>query len=385
MESVVGKAAERSEAGFPTTAGDRSIVSGPCEAVTKPDRRQSRGTSPNSRQSRPSWASSHLQDGDHSMDGSITLFAGIDVSKKSLDLCLLPDDRRQTLANDKSGIGQLLTALPAAGTCLIAVEATGGYHRSMVAQLVNAGHRVAVVNPRQVRDFARGLGILAKTDRIDAQVIARFAQHVQPRTVGPLSPIQLKLEQLVTRRRQLVDLRTAEFNRMETLSSKTVRKSVQKMVDLLRKEIRHVESDILALVESDDDWKDKMDRLGSVPGVGAVTAVSLLAELPELGQVNRQEIAALVGVAPFNRDSGRFCGKRSIWGGRASVRSVLYMAALTARTHNPILREFAQRLEAAGKPFKVVITACMRKLLIILNTILKDQSSWRLEKSLVNA
>ena len=319
------------------------------------------------------------------MEGSITLFAGVDVSKKSLDLCLLPEDRKQSFAHDKSGIQRLLAALPAAGTCLIAVEATGGYHRNLVAELANAGHKVAVVNPRQVRDFARGLGILAKTDRLDAQVIARFAQHVQPRVTPPLSPKAAELEQLVSRRRQLIDLRTAELNRMQTLSSKNVRKSLQKMVDVLRKEIRHLDSDILALIESDDDWKDKMDRLGSVPGVGPVTAASLLAELPELGQVNRQEIAALVGVAPFNRDSGRFRGKRSIWGGRASIRNVLYMAALTARKHNPVLKAFAQRLEAAGKPFKVVITACMRKLLIILNTILKEHRQWQAEKLLANA
>jgi transposase len=189
----------------------------------------------------------------------------------------------------------------------------------------------------------------------------------------------------VVRRRQLVQLQTAETNRKHASSSKAVRTSIQQVIVVLRKQIDQVEQQILALVESDDDWKDKMDRLGSVPGVGPVTAASLLAELPELGQVNRQEIAALVGVAPFNRDSGRFRGKRSIWGGRASVRSVLYMAALTARTHNPILRDFAKRLEAAGKPFKVVITACIRKLLTILNTILKDGTSWRLQKSLVNA
>jgi len=318
------------------------------------------------------------------MDGSITRFAGIDVSKKSLDLCLLPEDRRQTFTHDKAGIQQLLAALPVGGTCLIAVEATGGYHRNLVAELVNAAHQVAVVNPRQVRDFARGLGILAKTDRLDAHVIACFAQHVRPRVDAPPSPAQAELEQLVTRRRQLVDLRTAELNRMQTVSSKSVRKSVQQMVDMLRKEIRRVEHDILTLLQSDDDWKAKMDRLGSVPGVGPVSVASLLADLPELGQLNRQEIAALAGVAPFNRDSGRFRGKRTIWGGRASVRSVLYMAALTARRHNPLLRTFAQRLEAAGKPFKVVITACMRKLLIILNTILKEQTQWQPEKSLAN-
>lgn len=385
MEVVGGKAAKRSEAGFPPTAGDRSMVSGPIEAVTKRDRRQSRGTSPNSRQSRRSPSSSHLQDGDHSMDGSIALFAGVDVSKRSLDLCLLPDDRRQSFTYDEQGLAQLSQALPAPGTCRIVVEATGGYQRAVVAELVNAGHQVAVANPRQVRDFARGLGILAKTDRIDAYVLARYAQQAEPRTVAQVSEKAAELEQLVVRRRQLVQLQTAETNRKHASSSKAVRTSIQQVIVVLRKQIEQVEQQILALVESDDDWKDKMNRLGSVPGVGPVTAASLLAELPELGQVNRQEIAALVGVAPFNRDSGRFRGKRSIWGGRASVRSVLYMAALTARTHNPILRDFAKRLEAAGKPFKVVITACIRKLLTILNTILKDGTSWRLEKSLVNA
>jgi transposase len=319
------------------------------------------------------------------MDGSIALFAGIDVSKRSLDLCLLPDDRRQSFSYDEQGLAQLSEALPAPGTCRIAVEATGGYQRQVVAELVNAGHQVAVVNPRQVRDFARGLGILAKTDRIDAYVLARYSQQAEPRTVAQISEKAVELEQLVVRRRQLIQLHTAETNRKHKSPSKAVRSSTQQVIAMLGKQIKQLEAAIFALVESDDDWKDKMDRLGSVPGVGRVTAASLLAELPELGQINRQEIAALVGVAPFNRDSGRFRGKRSIWGGRASVRSVLYMAALTARTHNPILRDFAKRLEGAGKPFKVVITACMRKLLIILNTILKDGTSWQLEKSLVNA
>ncbi len=319
------------------------------------------------------------------MDGSIALFAGVDVSKRSLDLCLLPDDRRQSFSYDEQGLAELSKALPAPGTCRIVVEATGGYQRAVVAELVNAGHLVAVVNPRQVRDFARGLGILAKTDRIDAYVLARYSQLAEPRTVAQISEKATELEQLVVRRRQLIQLQTAETNRKHATPSKVVRQSIQQVLVMLRKQIDQVEQEILALVESDDDWKDKMNRLGSVPGVGPVTAASLLAELPELGQVNRQEIAALVGVAPFNRDSGRFRGKRSIWGGRASVRSVLYMAALTARTHNPILRAFAKRLEAAGKPFKVVITACMRKLLNILNTILKDGTSWQLENSLVNA
>jgi transposase len=233
MEHAVGKAAERSEAGFPSAAGDRSIVTGSSQTATKRDRRRPLGKSPNSRQSRRSSSSSHLQDRVNSLDGSCTLFAGIDVSKKSLDLCLLPEERRQTVAYDKTGIEQLLRELQAAGSCLIAVEATGGYHRFLVAELVNAGHQVAVVNPRQVRDFARGLGILAKTDRLDAQVIARFAQQVRPRVAAKTSEKAAELEQLVTRRRQLVDLRTAELNRRQTLSSKKVRKSVQKLVEVV--------------------------------------------------------------------------------------------------------------------------------------------------------
>ena len=310
------------------------------------------------------------------MDGSLDSFVGIDVAKSSLDCCLLPDGRRLSLPYDQSGLKELHRQLPPPGTCLIVIEATGGYQRRLVADLVDAGHLVAVVNPRQVRDFARGLGILAKTDRIDASVIARFGQHVRPRTVAKTPEKQLELEQLVTRRRQLVELRTAETNRLETCSSKAVRKSIQHMVDRLNKDIQKIEKSILAFLESDDDWRGKAEILGSTPGVGPTTAASLLAELPELGQLNRQQISALVGLAPFNRDSGCFQGKRSIWGGRASVRSVLYMAALTARRCNPVIRAFADRLDAAGKPFKVVITACMRKLLTILNVMLKTNSTW---------
>ena len=235
---------------------------------------------------------------------------------------------------------------------------------------------MAVVNPRQVRDFAKGLGILAKTDRLDAQVIARFGQHVRPRTLAKTHEKQEELAQLVTRRRQLIELRTAENNRMETLVSKPVRKSVQQVVELLNKQIKRIEKEILALLESDDEWKDKGEIIQSTPGIGPVTVATLLAELPELGVLNRQEISALVGLAPFNRDSGPFHGKRSIWGGRASVRSALYMAALTARRCNPVIRSFAQRLEAQGKPYKVVMTACMRKLLVILNTLVKTNSPW---------
>jgi transposase len=310
------------------------------------------------------------------MDDSISHFVGIDVAKQSFDVCIFPEEKRLSLSYDGNGLRRLLCRLPEKGTCLIVMEATGGYQRRLVVELLDAGHQVAVVNPRQVRDFARGLGILAKTDRIDAAVIARFGQHVRPRTVDKTPKKQAELEQLVVRRRQLVDLKTAENNRLETISLKSVRKSIQQVVNLLNKQIERIEKDILALVESDDDWKNKADLLGSVPGVGPVTIASLLAELPELGMLNRQEIAALVGLAPFNRDSGRFRGRRSIWGGRASVRSVLYMAALTARRCNPVIRDFANRLEDDGKLFKVVITACMRKLLVILNTMVKTNTHW---------
>jgi transposase len=312
------------------------------------------------------------------MEG-ITHFVGLDIAKHSLELAVLPDGQRLTLAYDQDGLQQLLRTLPEPGTCLVVVEATGGYQRRVVADLVAAGHHVAVVNPRQVRDFARGLGVLAKTDRIDATVIARFGQHVQPRIIAQRPEKHDDLAQLVARRRQLVELRASEKNRRETISSKSVKKSLQHMIDLLNKEIARLDKQLLALVESDDDWKHKSEIVSSVPGVGTVTSASLLAELPELGNLNRQEISALVGLAPFNRDSGRFQGKRSIWGGRKTVRSVLYMAALSARRCNPVIRAFADRLQKAGKPFKVAITACMRKLLVILNTMVRTDAHWTLD------
>jgi transposase len=301
---------------------------------------------------------------------------GIDVAKESLEVCLLPQGRRFTTSNDRTGFRQILEKLPGAGSCLVVLEATGGYQRAIVAELVAAGHQVAVVNPRQVRDFARGLGILAKTDRLDAEVIARFGQQAQPRPLTAIPEIQEELQQLVVRRRQLIELRTAETNRLESAHSRSVLKSVRSMIEQLQKKVRQIEKEIAELVQSDEQLQCQTALIQSVPGVGAVTAATLLAELPELGRLNRQEIAALVGVAPFSRDSGKFHGRRSIWGGRGAVRSVLYMAALTARRSNPVIRQFALRLEAAGKPFRVVLTACMRKLLVILNTIVKTRSLW---------
>jgi transposase len=309
------------------------------------------------------------------MEG-ISTFIGIDISKNSLDVHVLPAGNSINVSNKADGHRQLLSQLPEPGTCLVVVEATGGYERQLAAELVAGGHHVSVVNPRQVRDFAKGLGILAKTDRIDARVIARFGQQVHPRPLAEVHENQAELNQLVTRRRQLVDLRTAENNRKETLTSKDVRKSIQQVVDTLNKELKRVEKRILALVESDDEWKGKSQLLQSTPGVGKTTAATLLSDLPELGTLNREQIAALVGVAPLNRDSGQFRGKRSVWGGRASVRCVLYMAVLSAKQYNPVIKAFAERLNAQGKKPKVVTTACMRKLLIILNTMVKTNTHW---------
>jgi transposase len=310
------------------------------------------------------------------MNDSIATFVGIDIAKHSFDLHQLPQGTSDSFDYDDAGMKRLIKGLPEPGTCLITVEATGGYQRRVVAELVAAGHLVAVANPRQVRDFAKGLGILAKTDRIDARVIAQFGQHVRPRTIAKLDENQEELQQLVTRRRQLIDLRTAEKNRKDTLTSKAVRKSVQQVIDLLNKQIQRIDKELLTLLDSNDDWKNKGTIMNSVPGVAIVTVTGLLADFPEIGQLNREQAASLSGLAPFNRDSGKFHGKRSIWGGRAAVRKTLYMAALTARTHNPVLRAFCQRLEESGKPFKLVITACMRKLLVILNTMVKNNTLW---------
>lgn len=303
-------------------------------------------------------------------------FVGIDVSKADLDICSLPSGARQHLANSASGHHQLLQQLPPPGQVLIVLEATGVFSRRVTAELLQHGHLVAVVNPRQVRDFAKAMNILVKTDRVDAAVIALFAQRVQPRIMQQVPEKQSELDALVTRRRQLLQLRVAEHNRCEAIESSIVRKSLLKTIKHLEVQLQVIEDAIAKLIESDEQWKNKSDLMQSVPGVGQVTASSLLAEVPELGQLNRQQIASLLGVAPFNRDSGTFHGQRSIWGGRRAIRSVLYMAALSARRANPVLKAFADRLTAQGKKTKVVLVACMRKLLVILNSLLKTNSSW---------
>ncbi len=310
------------------------------------------------------------------MDAIHSVVIGIDVAKDNCESFFSVEKKWFQFTNDRLGHRRLLKELPKTGTCLIVMEATGVYQRSLATELVSAGHQVAVVNPRQIRDFARGMGILAKTDRIDAKTIARFGQQAQPRQLEKVPEKQAEIEQLVTRRRQLLGLRTSEMNRLHTADTKLVRKSLKKMIEQLDKHIAQIEKEIEKLIQMNDIWSHRSKMMRSVPGVGVVTATALVAELPELGKLNRQQVAALAGLAPFNRDSGRFHGKRSIWGGRAGVRCALYMAALSAKTHNPVIRSFFQRLKAEGKPFKVALTACMRKLLVILNTMVKNDTYW---------
>lgn len=313
-----------------------------------------------------------------------SIVVGIDVAKHQLEGHQLPDGTHFTITNDSKGLKELRKKLTNPQDTLVVVEATGGYQQRLVADLADAGYAVAVVNPRQVRDYARSLGRLAKTDRIDAEVIARFGAHRQPRIVEKTPAAQAELQALVTRRRQLVELRAAESNRKETVVARSVRKSIQQLIDQLTRQIQKIEKEINALLDStgsdddgDDGFRNKATLLASVPGLGSVTVATLLAELPELGFLNRQEIAALVGLAPFNRDSGRFRGRRSIWGGRRDVRSVLYMATLTAKRCNPVIQAFAKRLEQQGKQFKVTMVACMRKLLVILNAMVKNNTHWK--------
>lgn len=312
------------------------------------------------------------------LDDSIHRSVGIDVSKAQLDVQLTPEGRSFHVPNTPEGHALLLTNLPAPGTCRVTLEATGEYERRVVAELVEAGHYVSVVNPRQIRDYAKALGILAKTDRIDAKVIARFGQDVKPRPVAKTPENQAELDQLVTRRRQLVQAKVAETNRLKDGLTKFVRQSLQRSLAALTKDIARLDQAIWDLVQSDDDWRQRFELLKTVPGVGDATAAALVAELPELGQLNRQKISALVGVAPYPDDSGRRRGERTIRGGRRTLRSALYMAALSASQHNPVLKAFAERLKQKGKLGKVVLIACMRKLLVILNTMVKHNTPWKM-------
>ena len=307
----------------------------------------------------------------------IDAFVGIDVSKATWDVHVLPAGRRFSIAVDDGAAARLLAELGPATSCLAVLEATGGLERTLVAELLEAGVTTAVVNPRQVRDFAKALGRLAKTDKIDAETLALFAERVKPRPLEKTPEKQAQLAALVTRRRQLVSMRSVERTRQRPTTDRTARRSIDKSVKFFDREIAVLDQAISRLIDADDDWRAKRDLLTSVPGVGPTTSATLVAELPELGRLNRQQIAALAGVAPLADDSGQRRGKRRIRGGRSSVRTALYMAAVAAARFNPTIRRFAEKLHRAGKPFKVVITACMRKLLAILNILIRQGTPWR--------
>jgi transposase len=302
-------------------------------------------------------------------------FVGIDVSKSTLDVAMRPDGQSWTAANDEQGIWELVCRLRQLQPTLIVLEATGGFHLAVTAALAAAGLPVAVVNPRQVRDYARAVGRLAKTDTIDAAVVAEFAQRVRP-DVRPLPDASTQaLNALLVRRRQVVDMLTAETIRLHT-AQKPIDRQITKHIQWLERQLADLNQQLDDFLRSSPVWREKDDLLRSVKSVGPVTSMSLLAEVPELGTLNRRQVAALVGVAPFNCDSGQHRGRRRIWGGRARVRAVLYMATLSAVRYNPVIKVFYQRLRNAGKPAKVALTACMRKLLTILNAVLRHRQAW---------
>ena len=303
-------------------------------------------------------------------------FVGIDVAKARLDVHRTGSDQSHTFTHDAQGVEELLQMLRSAPPRLIVLEATGGLERALVAALIAAGLPVAVVNPRQVRDFAKASGRWAKTDRLDAQVLARFAQAIQPvQRALPDVAAQEFADQL-TRRRQLVEMLVMEKTRLKQAPNKLVRRDIKKHIEYLENCVRASEQGLRHAVESSPVWQAQRDLLSEIKGIGEVTVMTLIAALPELGQLDRKQIAALVGVAPFNRDSGTLRGKRTVWGGRAVVRHVLYMATLTAVRCNPVIKAFYSRLRGNGKVAKVALVACMRKLLTIINAMVRDGRKW---------
>lgn len=309
-----------------------------------------------------------------------TAYVGIDVSKARLDVAMVPSGESFSCPNDDEGIESVVARVRHLHPALVLLEATGGLERRALARLIAAGLPAMAVNPRNVRDFGRSLGKLAKTDRLDAMVLARFAQAIRPEWRPMADEQTQQLQAHLTRRRQLVEMVTAEKNRLLAVDHSDIRRQIKATIAWLEKQLNINEYDLDQAVKQTPAWREKVDLLKSVPGVGRVTIITMLALLPELGKLSRRQIAALVGVAPFNRDSGTLRGRRAVWGGRAAVRSTLYMAALVGTRFNPALRAMYQRLLAAGKRRKVALVACMRKLLTILNAILRDRSPWRAQE-----
>ncbi len=304
------------------------------------------------------------------------VYVGIDVAKTHLDVAVRPTGERWRIPNDDDGIEGLVSRLEASHPALVVLEATGGYGRTLIAALAAASLPVAVVNPRQVRDFARSTGKLAKTDSLDAQALARFGEAVRPEP-RPLPDEQARaLTAVLERRRQLIAMLVAEKNRLHVVTAQ-VKGRIEAHIRWLEQELEGIDRDLDHTIRDSPVWRERDELLQSVPGVGKVLSTTLLAELPELGTLTRHEVAALVGVAPLNRDSGALRGKRTVWGGRARVRAALYMGTLVATRYNPVIRDFYERLLAKGKAKKVALTACMRKLLTILNAMLRHHTHWQ--------
>lgn len=309
------------------------------------------------------------------MNDSSFNYVGIDVAKARLD-CDLPHRGASQYANEPTQWAELIEQFQGLERCCVVVEASGGLEMPLVQAIAEQGIAVAVVNPRQVRDFARAQGVLAKTDKLDARLIREFAEAVklQPRPLKHEQ--QLELSALVKRRQQLLEMLTAERNRLHT-APRPLHKQLKEHIQWLKQQLKSNDHERDRLIKHSPLWQAKADLLRSAPGIGPIASSSLIADLPELGTLNRREIAALVGLAPFNRDSGTLRGRRAIWGGRAGVRSTLFMATLSATRFNPVIKAFYQKLIHAGKPHKVAMTACMRKLLVILNTMVKNQTPWQ--------
>jgi transposase len=304
-------------------------------------------------------------------------YVGIDVAKRTLEVCVLPNDAERQFANDRPGRTSCCRWLGAPQDTLVVLEATGGYEVQAAEQLRAAGFAVAIVNPRRIRDFARACGRLAKTDRIDAQVIAQYAQTLQPPPREGLDESHRRLQALVARRDQLLAMRIAETNRMEHATDRLIRTSLRQIVRALERQLDQIEVQIRRTVEAMPSLRQTKETLMSVPGVGETTASMLVSDVPELGRLNRRQIAALVGLAPWNRDSGVFRGKRMTGGGRVRVRTRLYMPTLVAIRHNPVIRAFYERLLQNGKAKMTALVACMRKLLTLLNTLVAKNEKWK--------
>jgi len=307
---------------------------------------------------------------------TVEKFVGIDIAKDTVDVCIEPDAEVMHLAYDNKGVTTICQRLKSVSPTLIVMEATGGLETRLASELATLGLSVAVINPRQARDFAKASGQLAKTDRVDAAILAAFARAIRPQARALKDADTRALDDLVSRRRQLIDMRVQETLRLGTTASKAMLKSLNAHIAWLDKRIAEIDTDLTQRLRTSDVWRTKDDLLRGIPGVGAVTSLTMLAKCPELGQLNRREIAALTGVAPLAKDSGKHRGKRFVWGGRADVRAVLYMATVSAMRFNCSIKAFADRLKQAGKPTKVVIVACMRKLLTIMNSIVKNNMPW---------